>query len=54
MDFGSTVTVEMAYFNESLNLYEPIIEPVENRKTEELSAYEINVQVKSTSESVDQ
>ena len=45
MDFGSTLTVEMAYFNESLSVYEPIIELVENRSTEALSPYEISVQV---------
>lgn len=39
------LNVEMSYFNESLNVWEPVIEPVEDSYSEKLRAYQLTIDV---------
>lgn len=40
-----TINLEMSYFNEALNVWEPVIEPVEDIHSEKLRPYQILIDV---------
>ena len=40
-----TLNLEMSYFNEALNVWEPVIEPVEETNSEKLRPYQLSIDV---------
>jgi len=47
------LNVEMSYFNESLNVWEPVIEPVEDTYSEKLRAYQLTIDMITNGDSDD-